>query len=258
MLIKFSNSETVSFKLDNNPVAEIYKKIYKHLQHIDIPFRPWDNPFYTHDVQHLLDAAEALNVSIDHTQLNSQLYLNHLHQVYESSYNGDTTWLDFHEQIHLLEPRHQNFNKLLINYREKSGLLMRSFDHTWLEHSVTKIEPGDVYVTWAELGKIPYRYWDDREPNDIDRICELCKPWLTLRPQINVALEEYNLMSNIDSQSFLKWWDQYQQRWCSHWNLNSWTLHNMFGVIPVGKMSAVETDRLIQLLRNCQPVRVII
>jgi len=258
MLIKFSNSETVFFELANNPVAEIYKKIYKHLQHVDIPFKPWDNPFYVRDAQSLIDTAQAVTVTVDSTQLSSQLYLNQLHQIYEKSYDGNPVWLDFHEQIHLAETQYLDFNRLLINYREKSGPLMKPFDNAWTNHMITKIESGGVYVTWAELGKIPYQYWGDQEPDNIDRICELCKPWLTLRPQINVALEDHDLMSNIDSRSFLNWWDQYQQRWCSHWNLNSWPLQNMFGVIPIGKMSPVETDRLIQLLKNYHPVRVTI
>jgi hypothetical protein len=258
MIIKFSNSQTISFELANNPVAEIYKKIYKHLQHIDIPFRPWDNPFYVHNTQTLIDAGRAVNVTVDQTQLSSQLYLNQLHQIYETSYNGDPAWLDFHEQIHLIEDGRTNFKKLSIDYRELAGPLSCAFDQNWTKYQVTKVEPGDVFVRWAELGKQPPNYWTNREPDNFDRLCELAKPWLKLRPKIEIALETRDFLQKSNSIEFLDWWKQYQEPWCQHWGIDSWSIENMAGAIPLGKIKVDLIDRLTQLLTQHHPVRVMI
>jgi len=258
MLIKFSNSETVSFELVSNPVAETYKKIYKHLQHVDIPFRPWDNPFYVHNARTLIDTARVVNVTVDPTQLSDQLYLNQLHQIYETSYNGNPAWLDFHEQIHLTEDGRTSFKKLSIDYRELAGPLSCVFDQNWTKYQVTKVEPGDVFVEWAELGKHPLRYWADREPNNLDRLCELAKPWLTLRPKIVIALETQDFLQNSKSMEFLDWWKQYQEPWCRHWGIDSWSIENIVGSIPLGKIKVDLIDQLTQLLTQHRPVRVMI
>ena len=219
------DSDSVFFDLIDCEIAPIYQKIVSHLRHIDIPFRQWDNPFQISDcVNGLITHARNLGLQIDQArcQAQDQSYLNWLHKIYEQRYDGDPRWLDFHEHIHLCERREQSHQYLQIDFREKAGLLEIPFQQHWLKNSTTKIRTGDVFVHWAELGKIPYVYWLDREPNDIGRIKELCKPWLKLRPMILVAFEDYDYLTV--SNEFDQWWQKYHDEWCQHWGLHKWNL----------------------------------
>ena len=108
-------------------------------------------------------------------------------------------------------------------------------------------QAGDVYVAWAELGKIPYTYWEDQESNDINRLCELCKPWLILRPQLRIALEDFDMLGYKDTVGFNKWWADYHDVWCQHWNISNWTVENMFACIVIGHTNA---NQITQLLKN--------
>jgi hypothetical protein len=267
MQIVFSNGETVDLILNQTPVALIYQKIYKHLQHVPVPFRDWDSPFYfyNHSLQQIVNKlvmyAEKVNVPIDQQRClaQDQNYLNSIHKIYEKNYNGDPAWLDFHEHIHLCEEEHpRRLKNLQIDYREKSGLLERPFDYNWLEHATTKIKAGDVFVRWSELGKTPYSYWDNDEPDDMLRMQELIKPWIKLKPIIFVALEDKDLQKNPkEFAEFESWWAQYSEELCKYWNIPLWALNNMSKFLVLGKV--VDIDTIITPLKNnAKPIRVIL
>ena len=257
MQIIFSNAESVSFELADNPVTEVYKKIYKNLRHVDVPFRPWNNPYYINDPQHLLDCAKIVGIVVDPARVCSQQYLNQLHQIYELSYNGDPKWSDFHEQIHLQERTDSRYKKLSVDYRELAGPLIGSFDQSWIKHSITNVQAGDIYVKWAELGKTPYGYWADQEPDNLNRLCELSKPWLKLFPHLIVALESQDLLSPLNNVDFVNWWNQRSEHWCKHWKLPTWPIEHMGGVVPLGKLSKIDIVRVVHLLKNNNyPIRV--
>jgi len=164
--------------------------------------------------------------------------------------------LDFHEHIHLCEKINQTGVKILyIDYREKSGLLEKTFDPKWMHNATTKIQAGDVFVNWSELGKTPYTYWKNNEPNDIARMGELIKPWLKLRPKILVALEDIDLLQNVQIDKFESWWAQYKPALCKHWKIADWTMHDIFAVSVFGQVPDFqEITTLLQ--NNVNPVKV--
>jgi hypothetical protein len=127
-------------------------------------------------------------------------------------------------------------------------MLEQSFDSDWLENATTKIKAGDVFVKWSELGKTPYGYWKDREPNDMARMCELAKPWVNLIPKILVALADIDTLSNVDIVAFESWWEHHSEEWCRHWNLSSWTTTDIFSVVRLGH--APEFANIIEQLKN--------
>jgi hypothetical protein len=127
----------------------------------------------------------------------------------------------------------------------------------WLKTATTKIEKGDVYVEWAELGKTPYAYWKNNEPNDLKRICELAKPWLILKPRIQIALEGHDAIATKNLGKFNSWWSNYSDIWCKHWGLDSWTIENMSSVVVFGKVT--EIDLLVSYLeRGVVPTRILL
>lgn len=261
MKVHFNSGTQVEIELVPGAVATAVEKVYKHLQHVPLKFTNWDNPFYldtvsyTDLVENLVVAGKRMGVVVDSSQCIpfQQNYLNHLHRIYEKSYNGKPGWLDYHEQIHLCEVYHagSQLRVATIDYRESAGPLTRSFNNEYLANLITEIEPGTMYVEWSELGKTPYDYWADQEPNNITRLCELAKPWLTFKPKLRIAMRGFSTMSNVNS-NFYTWWDNYKLDWCRHWSLDSWTVENMHGVIKVG--SVKDLDTMIELFKQKQSI----
>lgn len=247
MLLKllFSNNQTSDLFIDDGPLGTIYQRIYKHLSRAELSFKPWDNPCYLDLVAHdkivgdLLKFAQQLGVDVDIAKAlkKDSEHLNYLHKIYETQYNGNPTWLEFHEHIHLSESYQARRMSLIIDYREKAGLLEQPMNSDWFGLLTTKISAGDLYVVWSELGKTPFRYWQSGEPDDIQRLCELSKPWLKLRPRILVALEDIDMMSALQTEpidQFETWWAKHRPHWEKHWNVSDWTLEKMCGVLKFG------------------------
>lgn len=259
MQIKFDNI-SIPVALEPTPLAPVYEKIYQHLQHVNIPFHSWDNPFDSTDkYAELIKCAAELGISVQ-DQPGDQTYFNQLHKAYEDGYNGEHKWLEFHELVHICEATGHNLFRcqaLHIDYREKAGQLQKAFDPAWIEHGVTKVRCGDVFVMEAELGKMPYSYWADGEPDDVNRLHELAKPWLWLKPQLLVAVEDIDLMANADRAGFAEWWAPRAGAWCQHWNLSSWTIDNMFSAVVLGTIDHQHMQQLTQQLKQGHvPVRV--
>lgn len=241
MQIHFSDGSALELTLTPSPVLDLLTRIFKQLQHVTLPFRDWDNPFYVESLnqtqrqQILSEHAQRLGLQVDATQLDQQDYLNHLHKIYEKSYDGRPEWLDFHEFIHICErwsrPRYQIMH---LDYREKSGPLEQPFNPAWVSESVNVVHPGDVYIRWAELGKSPYKYWETGEPDNFQRLCELSKPWVKFKPKLTVSFSDIDILADRDIAGFNKWWDQYQSAWCQHYGLQQWTVDDMHRVMLVG------------------------
>jgi hypothetical protein len=264
MKLIFSNNQTVNLRLDDTSLGACYQKIYRHLSSVVIPFKQWDNPYfrdhisYTEQVDRLDNYARKISVEVDKKKcLNQdQVYFNIIHKIYEQNYNGDPAWLEFHENLHLCELYFKKKKKfLVIDYREKSGLLEKPMQQEWYVSTKTKITAGEIFSSWAELGKTPYAYWQNNEPNDIGRICQLAKPWLKLRPIMYIALEDIDTLEDVKQDEFNHWWRQYREQWTAHWNLSVWELDNMLGVNILGNTNQL-TLLNDQLINNAIPLYV--
>jgi len=260
MQIDFQNKISIPIQLQHSPLVPVYENIYKHLQHVDIPFHSWDNPFDQSDnYAELHKCAAELGISTVHW-FGDQDYFNQLHRAYEVGYNGDHKWLEFHELIHICEATGHNLFRrraLHIDYREQAGQLQRPFDPAWITDGVTQVCRGDVFVMEAELGKMPYSYWADGENNSMARLCELAKPWLLLKPQLLVAVEDIDFMMDVDREGFANWWAPRESAWCQHWGLNTWSIENMFAGLVIGQIDPESMDLLTdQLLQGHVPSRV--
>jgi hypothetical protein len=46
---------------------------------------------------------------------------------------------------------------------------------------------------------------------------------------------------------FERWFEQYKPQWCQHWNINDWSIEEMFSVIPIGEILNIDLfDKTIQ------------
>jgi hypothetical protein len=111
-----------------------------------------------------------------------------------------------------------------------------------------QVRAGDVYIHWSELGKTPYLYWTHNESNDINRLCELSKPWLKFDPILSIALSDKNFLENKNIEKFNAWWENYSEKWCEHWQIPSWSLVDQYSVIVVGHITQI--DQVADLLKN--------
>lgn len=257
MEIRFNNNTRIKLDLFDTDPANQIRRMYQHLRSIDLVFRDRDNPFYTHKSTYnkLIDRlvsngkVVSVNVDTDRCLANDQQYFNHLHEIYEKNYNGITDWLNFHEHIHLCEDYFKKSKMcLILDHREKAGPVAKKFNIEWLKDSVTQVSTGDVYLRWAELGKIPYDYWANNEPNNITRMCELAKPWNILYATVSVALDNIDLLAGKNINAFNTWWAQYHDQWCEHWQITNWPIEYQYGMIKIGKVSKV--NEIKQLLKE--------
>ena len=263
MKLLFNDKSSISIKTRDCLAWSEVHKIYRHLQHVDIPFKAWDNPHYAsqHSFKSLVDKlahfGKLLDIDIDISRCLrlDQTYYNLIHKIYEDNYNGNPTWLDFHEHIHMCEKyKRQSSGALYLDWREKAGPLIKKINKDLYTDLTTKITNGDVFTMWSELGKPPYQYWKDGEPNNIKRICELAKPWDKFNPVLCVAMQDVDLLDNIDVNSFNQWWAPYQQDWCKHWGIKKWSLQDMRGVLVYGTIDNIELLNY-NLMNNISPVR---
>lgn len=258
MKILFKNGVQVPIELNNSPVQSTLLKIYKHLQHVPLIFRDTDYPgqFVNASLDDMVDlivtSGQVVSVNVDRELClrKDQAYFNHLHEIYEKNYNGSPDWLVFHEYIHLCEYFIQGglTNRMHINYREKAGPLINPFDMSWMSAASPQVRAGDVYIHSSELGKIPYLYWEHNEPNDINRLCELSKPWLKFDPILSIDLHDKNFLENKNIEKFNAWWKNYSDEWCKHWNIPSWSIEDQYSVIVVGHITQI--DQVTELLKN--------
>lgn len=265
MQILFENGVQVPIQLTNSPAQDTLLSIYKHLQHVPLIFRDTDYPvqfsnFSLDDVVSLLvTSGQAVSVTVDREVClsKSQTYFNFLHKTYEKNYNGDPAWLVFHEYIHLCEYHIEGLldNRMDIHYREKAGLLNKSFDISWMKAAKSRVAAGDVYIHWAELGKIPYLYWEHNEPNDINRLCKLSKPWLKFHPILTLALSDRDFLKDKKIEEFNAWWANYSEQWCQHWNIPKWSIEDQYSVIVIGHVS--QFQQVSELLKKqIYPIKV--
>lgn len=254
MRIVFENNESVEINLSGQ-LKKIYENIYRHLQHIDLEPHHWDNPFHKSDAEmDFLRAANTLRIAIDHSRLYQSQYHNHLHTIYEQNYNGSRDWLVYHEALHNLTNPKEPI--LFVDYREKAGPLIPRFNLDWLEDSCTTVTRGQIFVEWSELGKTPFTYWANNEPDDDQRLCELAKPWINLHPKLCIAFDHIDRLANIDQQSFNAWWDTKQEFWCKYYQLPSWPLHYQRAMIYLGQVNDI--DRLETLLKVSNIRRIVL
>jgi len=253
MQLKLTDNTLYNIDILDSPVWRKLQQGFKHLQHIDIPYKPWDNPLYFKNtkkhqqlVERIFSSAIKLGFNLDKEQLINkyQSYYNEIHEIYEKNYDGNPEWMIFHECIHELEKDEKNITESLVyvDWREKANLLQTQFTWEMHQYQSTRYNRGDVFVEWNELGKKPYRYWSDKEPENVDRVLELCKPWINLKPVLTISLEDHDelLKDSINSLDFNLWWKQYSDAFCKKYNVPYYNLEQQCGVVKIGTLSDVD------------------
>jgi hypothetical protein len=255
---------SISINLLDNPIAEHLFNVYKHLQHVELNFTTnlRDNPFSKYHTNKILtyskiaELGKKVNVDVNIEELPNQQYLNYLHKLYEVGYVNERKWLEFHELIHVIERLNEGIgpSEIYIDHREKGGLLTTDYNNDFNKYLDDNLTRGTCYMRWQELGKHPYEYFINNEPNDLERICALAKPWVYLKPNIFIAYYDHNAtFKHIGTggyTEFNKWFAPYKDKWKKHWNVPDWNPELMFQVIPVGKINSDDMNVLESRLKQ--------
>ena len=265
LIIQFVDSN-LKIKLYNNPLAEFIYSKYKHLKHLPLNFNDRDiflnkkNTDIDLAKKALIEHANNISITVDATKLNEQNYLNYLHEIYEKNFDGAETWLKFHEHIHVLETLNANQDHqpiISFDYRTLTGHLQSSFKREYYKYSTATVEKNQCFLRWQELAKPPYYYFINKEPDNIKRLCELAKPWVTLRPSIHVACDNINFLENVNISAFDDWFVEFKDQWCHHWGITDWDSTETFKVIPIGEIE--DADKLVNNIKNNNlPLRILI
>ena len=150
---------------------------------------------------------------------------NFLHQIYEENHDrfagkkNSEIMYRFHHAIHNAERGHKSKTKLYVGWGVKEGPLTQIMNcHPFYEQSIIQ---NNIYLPWAELGKTPYRYWEDVEPNDVGRFNALSIPHRKFRAMFFIALNDRNCLPFPNQ--FNQYFNQFKQNWLSHWGIDDWT-----------------------------------
>lgn len=255
--IIWKTGRVIDIILENNPVADHYYRCIKHLQHIDLPFSPRQNPLHVQQknevVTSLISASSMVGVKVDVDLLTSQDYLNKLHTDYFNNVYSSTHWYAFHDCIHILEDiNNQKIRPTIwFDYGEKAGFLVKPFDRGYLKYATVDVGAGTCVLREHELGKTLFKYYIDNEPSDIDSICQVAKPWVYFKPtlQINYGNSvNYKTFCESNEDGFTKWFAPYKLAWSKYYNISDWTPRELFSVIPIGHIQ--QLDEFIKCFTN--------
>jgi hypothetical protein len=263
LIIHFAD-DNLKIKLYSNPLSEFIYSRYRHLKNLSLSFNDRDIFFKEKNTNidlakiALREYANWVSVTVDISKLSEQDYLNYLHEIYEKNFDGTENWLKFHEQIHTLEILNsgQNVQPIIsFDYRTLGGPLEGSFKREYYNYSTLSATKNQCFLRWQELAKPPYNYWKDKEPDDINRFCQLSKPWVTLKTAIHVACDNINFLENVDLFSFNEWFSQFREQWCTHWGIVDWDQAETFKFIKIGEIEDV--DILVDnIKKNNLPLRI--
>jgi hypothetical protein len=256
LTVQFSDGN-LQIKLYDNPLAEFIHSKYKHLKNLPLNLNDKDIFFNKKNTDINLakktftEYAKNISITVDTNKLNQQDYLNYLHEIYEKNFDGKEDWLKFHEHIHILETL--NANQIIqpiisFDYRTLAGRLQNSFKREYYKYSTVTVKKNQCFLSWQELAKPPYYYYLNKEPNDIKRLCELSKPWVTLKTSIHIACDNINFLENIDILAFNNWFAKFKDQWCEYWGIPDWDPTETFKVIPIGEIE--DADRLVNNIKN--------
>ena len=205
----------LDYELHDSLLAEKWVKKIKHLKRVSIDLVE-SEIIDVSDIQNIYkefcDFANLTPMAIDPLEQNT---LNKLHKIYEeqheklSSVKNNEILYKFHHSIHYHEDVSEGISQIVVGWGIREGLLTEQFPcHLYY---ADRIEKNNIYLPWAELGKKPFHYYTDNEPDNEARMIELCKPHTTFRAKFFISLKD--ITPSEFTPDFIKWFDQYKQAW---------------------------------------------
>jgi hypothetical protein len=207
-----------------NPVSERWIKKIKHLSKIKHSPIETTSESFSQDITDIhRKFCEFAGVEYNDIDYNKQQSLNLLHELYVSNHDRLSTMKNnnvvykFHNAIHELEKKNRNV-RFYIGWGTNEGPLEEKFNCN--EFYAETLIKNNLYLPWTELGKTPLDYYNNNEPTDLNRFCELSKPHSTLRAKFMIALKDFDPPKL--SEEFEQWFATFKTSWLEHYNISDW------------------------------------
>ena len=227
--IILSNQENkdidVEYELHDSLLAEKWIKKIKHLKRVTIDSVE-SNIIDVSNIQDIYkEFCEFANLEPMGIEPLDQSKLNKLHKIYEEQHEtlsrikNNEILYKFHHSIHYNENVKGSKDQLVVGWGVYEGPLTEQFD--CYSYYADKIEKNNIYLPWSELGKKPFAYYTDKEPNNQKRVNELCKPHTTFRAKFFISFKD--ITPSHFTPDFSKWFDQYKQAWFKAYKIQEYT-----------------------------------
>ena len=215
----------LDYQLHDSILAQKWFKKIKHLR--NIPIDQIESELC--DVSDLREIYKKFCIFADVEPIKfetvDQTLLNNFHELYEKNHEylskkqNNSILYKFHHSIHYNENKEDNKNfNLTIGWGVKEGPVTEKFNCN--EYYDKKIKKNNIYLPWAELAKKPLDYWRNKEPDNQNRINELCKPHVTMRSKFFISYKDI-IPKKFDVE-FINWFDQYKNNWLTYHNIKKW------------------------------------
>ena len=221
--VSFNNDLELIYHLHNSALANIWIEKIKHLQNVALD--PVESDHEDFSNIHSIYNEFCRFADIDPVDISTldQGKLNQRHKIYEDKHKTLSTKQDnsglyrFHRAIHVYESG-MNASKIRAGWGKYEGLLTTEFQCNKFYED--KIIRNNIYLPWAELGKKPQTYWENKEPDDQERFNTLAKPHTTFRAQFIIATS--NINPRPLENNFIKWFTKYKEEWLNFHNITKW------------------------------------
>lgn len=226
IVLNFSNGEKkqpLFYKLVSNPISERWIKKIKHLSRVPHSVIETTGVSFGQNIKRIhREFCEFAGIEYNKINYDEQQSLNILHELYVTNHDrlskvkNNNVLYEFHNAIHELEK--QVGKRFYIGWGINEGPLVEQYNCNKY-YSKTLIK-NNLYLPWTELGKTPLDYYNNNEPNNVERFCNLVKPHITLRAKFMIALKDYDAPDL--SQEFQQWFAQFKTQWLEHYNIPDW------------------------------------
>jgi hypothetical protein len=249
MIINFyffngKQKESLSYRLVHNPVSERWIKKIKHLSRIPHSVLETTGLSFAQNIERIhREFCEFAGIEYKKTNYSEQQLLNLLHELYVTNHDrlsklkNNNVLYEFHNAIHELEK--QAGKRFYIGWGTSEGPLEEQFNCN--EYYSETLVKNNLYLPWTELGKTPLHYYNNNEPTNVERFCNLAKPHVTLRAKFMIAMKDFDPPAL--SPEFEQWFAQFKTQWTRHYNIKDWRACDEY----LGVLLAEPQDRTIDI-----------
>jgi hypothetical protein len=244
-----TNTIDLNYQLCDTDIANRWFKKLKliHVVPISVTESTTTKPVYTLDHCYKV-FCDRTNTKYEILDYDNQENLNYLHKLYEKAHDYYSTVKDsdflysFHGSIHKKESGSGNPSSYNVGWGVKDGLSTEL--HPCNQYYSKNLKQNNIYLRWAELGKKPLSYFNNKEPDNLARILELVKPHMTFRSAFFIPFRDR--IPNKLPVEFINWFDNYKDPWFDKHNLNKWDEFDEKCSVPLAECVTKFSDDLTQ------------
>lgn len=266
--------QTVNYNLADNEIAQQWFEKIKKLQNDGISL---DSEFtssiygtsksYEYYKQQLDNVVDWVNNTTDYRLTKKDHYdqqdLCAMHDVYvemarDPACDTHNETYCLNKYIHLCEHTLDGPCSLpysAIAWGTNDGLTMQDFDIDPYKFYTLDIVPGNIYLYWAEVGKKPFEYWYNNDPDNAEHFLSLTRPHVSWSSHCKIALTPAG--SKLPAE-FVKWFEPYKQPFLDKWHLDDWTVLHEFGAIELATLQdATVHTQLLETFESLESIKAV-